>query len=195
MINLAVAENMFGVNSLSSALAKFVFGASFHHAASQAQTVDFEIGFSLPAASTKNKTISVNAEALFSVGNVYADTSINVYKVEDFDEDSPAYLVNGIHNGEEYEVTINIFELDPCSASEIEITALLTHLREKGIIDEVARPVLFWDENGSSAAGCLPFEKANYVHLFDECYRQNFGIRNPYIEHVMNLGKIASALR
>jgi hypothetical protein len=193
MINLAVAENMLGMGPVSSLLANFVFGASFNQAASQTQTIDYEIGFSLPAPA-KTKAAPDDGQALFSVGNMFAGTSINVYKVEDFDEDSPAYLVNGIHNGEDYEVTVNIFELDPCSASEIEITALLTHLREGGVIDEVARPVLIWDDDGSPLDGYRPFEKANYVRLFKECYGQNFGLRNPYVEHVMNLGKIVSAL-
>jgi hypothetical protein len=248
---LAVAESPSGSTSASSALAKFVFGTSFYHTASQAQTIepsakppvlrlaggaklrpaevgfgvthykltncngiaedserpgadvrwgfaitsiDCEIGFSCPVL-TKNKTITVDAEALFCVGNAFTGTSINVYRADEFNENDPTYIVKGIHNDKDYEIFINIFDSNPCSASEIEITALLTHLRENGIIDEVARPVRFWDENDNFASSYPPFEKANYVQLFNDCYRQNLKNRNPYIEHILNLEKIVSALK
>jgi hypothetical protein len=131
----AIAKSSSAVNSGTAKLTRFVFSVAFCHLPNELQrNIANDL---LP----NDAPVLNTCGALFSVGNTFTGTTINVFRVDDFNEGDPVYIVKGIHNGQNYEIVVNIHDLIPNNASEIEITALLTHLREDGIIDEVARPI------------------------------------------------------
>jgi hypothetical protein len=201
MIDIRMLPTALSLTSGVSASSKhqnFDTELSFGQLLNQAKTNNIDIGqlqsnFSLPEL-LNNKTAPTDNKALYSAGNHIPGVSMNIYKADDFQEHSPTYIVKGIHDGKDYEVRLNANCVNPYIANDIEITTLLAHFREKGMIDEVVSPMNAFGENDGNSDYSL-FGKMNYARLYSDCYNNSLEKLEQSPDRVRNLGKIVSLLR
>jgi hypothetical protein len=188
-----------GVSSFSKQQ-NFDTGLSFDQLLSQAKTNIGDFGgqkpiFSLPEF-LSNKAAQHENKALYSLGDHVPGVSMDIYKADDYQEHSPTYVAKGNSNGKDYEVKLNANCVNPYIANEIEITALLTHFREKGMIDEVlSAKGAFGDDDDDDGDDYSLFAKMNYSRLFSDWYSNSLEKREQSLDQVRNLGKIVSLLR
>jgi hypothetical protein len=203
MIDVRMLPTALSLTSGVSAFSKqqnFDTGTSFDQLLNQAKTNFGEFGrqqpiFSLPEHLT-NKTEPHGNKPLYSLGDHVPGISMDIYRADDFNEHSPTYVVKGNSNGKDYEVKLNTNCVNPYIANEIEITALLTHFREKGMIDEVlSAKNAFGDDADDGDDDYSLFAKMNYARLFSDWYSNSLEKREQSLDQVRNLGKIVSLLR
>jgi hypothetical protein len=126
---------------------------------------------------------------IFAMGT--KDGSWVVTKAKDYSEENPTYVVSGKYKGESYETVVNANDVNPGDASSIEMSALMAHLKEKGVIDSVELHPYFVDQDNNLTERGL-FEKFDWIPSFTDMYEKN--LKNSNYPVMLNIGKILSAL-
>jgi hypothetical protein len=114
--------------------------------------------------------LMLDFESLYCSRDHVNGITFNVYRADNFCEKNPAYVVKGVYKGIDYEMTVNIKDIDLSNASEAEIVALVAHKQQKGpcggIVDNsLDRPIRSLNEDGRWVK-YDPFEKVDYAQIF-----------------------------
>lgn len=124
---------------------------------------------------SKGNVVHIDPDAVFSIHHVKTGESPNVYRVDDFSEDKPVYLVKGIDkNGNEYEQTVDVSKVNPNSCSYMEMLALNAPTGNKSDSNFMTMSILKDKVNGAS---CHEIENSlpPWLHIPDKPQSDNAG--------------------
>ena len=116
---------------------------------------------------------------------------IKLRKIANFDPESPVIVAIGVNFGKEFEVAVNINNIDPRNASYVEMAALAALLQEKGIISNTHQittvgKLTFHTDGTVDGRRCF-FEKKNFLETLQERYEQEKQVGSLFDIIVMNL--------
>lgn len=113
-------NSSFGAD-LEKAARKASNSGSFSEETAQAEENVFYI-------TVNGKTSLLDKNALISTCHAQTGESANVYRAKDYSEENPLYLVKGTDkNGNPYEKTVDVRDVNPSNCSYIELLALSAH--------------------------------------------------------------------
>lgn len=82
-----------------------------------------------------NTVSKVNRDEGITFFGFNGDTDFaRIYRAENYSSDNPIYVIEGSANGKEYKTSMNVKEINPNNASQVEMGILHTHLCLNGEI-------------------------------------------------------------
>jgi len=104
-----------------------------------------------------------------------------IYRAENYSDDNPVYVIEGVADGKEYKTYMNVNDVNPGNASQVEMGVLHTHLCLTG---EIPKDSLFncsrYDKNQSM------YDKKDYLSYIKWLTDCQFSSNNMIMYSILN---------
>lgn len=112
-----------------------------------------------------DNVLKVNRDEGITLFGFNGDTDYaRVYRAEDYSADNPIYVIEGSADGKKYKTYMNVNDVNPRNASEVEMAVLHSHLMING---EIPKDGLFHCDRGKSMYDKK--DQLSYIKWLTEC--------------------------